>query len=70
MDNERLELHRAAAWDFLLNEVLISEESLNIVTDVAGYSYNTLELVLYSVTGYNDFTDYAEDNNIDMSNYL
>ena len=47
-------------WDCLVETVGVSEETLRIVTDVSGYSTDTLEAVLYSVTGYQDF-DQLED---------
>lgn len=47
-------------WDYLVETVGVSEETLRVVTDVSGYSTDTLEAVLYSVTGYQDF-DQLED---------
>ena len=47
-------------WDYLVDTVGVSEETLRIVTDVSGYSTDTMEAVLYSVTGYQDF-DQMED---------
>lgn len=47
-------------WDYLVETVGVSEETLQVVTDVSGYSTDTLEAVLYSVTGYQDF-DQMED---------
>lgn len=47
-------------WDALL-EMGVSEEALQIVTDVAGYSKQTLRGVLYSVEGTETFPDEEED---------
>lgn len=47
-------------WDCLVETVDVPEETLRIVTDVAGYSTDTLEAVLYSITGYCSF-DQLED---------
>ena len=49
-------------WDYLVDTVGISEETLRIVTDVSGYSTDTLEAVLYAVTGYRNFDQLEEDN--------
>ena len=49
-------------WDCLVETVDVSEETLRIVTDVAGYSAETLEAVLYSITGYQDFDQLDEED--------
>lgn len=41
-------------WNKLL-ELGVSEQTLQIVTDINGYSTETLEDVLYSHTGYRNF---------------
>ena len=41
-------------WDALL-DMGVSEETLQIVTDINGYSESTMCDILYAVTGYNDF---------------
>lgn len=50
----------AQAWDKLI-EMGVSEETLQVVTDICGYSLGTLEGVLYSVSGYEDFEQLEED---------
>lgn len=55
MMNEMTEM-----WDFLMNEVGVSEETLNVVTDINGYNMETLNDVLYSVTGYHSREQYEE----------
>ena len=42
----------AKYWDFLADRVGVSEETLRIVTNINGYSVDTLKDVLYVVTGY------------------
>ena len=42
-------------WDYLLEAVGVSEETLRVVTDINGYSEQTMCDILYSVTGYRDF---------------
>ncbi len=51
---------RDALWDFLLENELVSEETLKIVTTMNGYSLNTLESVLFAVTGYRSLSQYEE----------
>lgn len=42
-------------WDYLLEAVGVSEETLRVVTDINGYSEQTMCDILYAVTGYRDF---------------
>ena len=54
------------AWDKLVEEHGVSEEALKIVTSINGYSVDTLEDVLYVVSGYRFFEqleDEDEDDN-------
>ena len=48
-------------WDCLENCAGVSEETLRIVTDVAGYNDSTLDDVLYSMIGHRDFEDIPEE---------
>lgn len=41
-------------WDTLLN-IGVSEQTLQIVTDINGYNEQAMKDILYSITGYNDF---------------
>lgn len=54
-------LDKDAAWDLLL-ELGVSEQTLQIVTNIEGYSLETMESVLYAHTGYRAF-DQLEDEN-------
>lgn len=47
-------------WNKLL-EMGVSEQTLKICTDVAGYYYKTLEDILYSYSGYRSFDQLEED---------
>lgn len=47
-------------WEYLENNVGVSEETLRVVTDINGYSEETLLDILYAVTGYRNF-EQAED---------
>lgn len=42
-------------WDYLLENVGVSEETLQVVTDINGYNEQTMCDILYAVTGYRDF---------------
>lgn len=46
-------------WDYLL-EIGVSEQTLQVVTDINGYSEQTMCDILYSVSGYRYF-DQIED---------
>ena len=41
-------------WDTLL-ELGVSEQTLQVVTDINGYNEKSMKDILYSVTGYNNF---------------
>lgn len=48
-------------WDYLIDNAIATEEELQLVTDVAGYSVRTLEAVIYARTGYNDLEQLEEE---------
>ena len=48
-------------WDTLIEEYGVSEETLQIVTDIIGYSEDALETVLYAVAGLNSFEEEEEE---------
>lgn len=57
-------------WDILLEEFGVSEETLRIVTDINGCSEETMEDILYTVSGYRSFDqagyyDELEDEEIE-----
>jgi hypothetical protein len=43
------------AWDYLMENVGVSEETLQVVTSINGYSLSVLEDVLYAVSGEREF---------------
>ena len=47
-------------WDLLVNYELASEESLKLVTCLNGYSLETMENVLYALTGYRSYDQFME----------
>lgn len=42
-------------WNYLEEIVGVSEQTLQVVTDINGYSEETMCDILYAVTGYRDF---------------
>ena len=51
---------KSAQWDSLL-ELGVSEQTLQIVTSINGYSSETLEDVLYAHCGYRSFDQLEEE---------
>lgn len=47
-------------WNAMLEEGIVSEETLQVITSINGYSVETLNDVLYAVTGYRDWEQYKE----------
>ena len=52
---------KAMKWDYLTSYGVASEDELQLVTDVSGYSHEVLDSVLYARTGYRDFDTWVED---------
>ena len=48
------------AWEYLVN-LGVLEETLKVVTAINGYSLETMEDVLYAVTGYRTFEQLEEE---------
>ena len=46
--------------DYLVDTVGVSEETVQVVTKINGYSEETMQDILYVVTGYKYFSDYIE----------
>ena len=49
-------------WDYLLDNGIVSEETLKVITSINGYNIATLNDVLYATTGYRDL-DQIEGSN-------
>ena len=47
-----------AAYEALIEAGVATEGELALVTNINGYSLETLEAVLYARTGYRDLVDY------------
>ena len=50
----------AKMWDWLEDVIGVSEQTLSVVTDINGYTMETLNDILYSVTGYRSRQQYEE----------
>lgn len=44
----------AKIWDYIVETGVATEEELRLVTDINGYSEETLNDVIYARTGYRD----------------
>lgn len=55
MNNEVKDL-----WDYLLDNGITSEETLQVVTNINGYNIDTLNDVLYATTGYRSLEQIEE----------
>lgn len=53
------------AWDYLIENGLASEETLQVVTSINGYSLDTLESVLYATAGYHKFSQMDDEDEED-----
>ena len=62
-DKDDLELDEDLMYAYLSDVLGVSEEALSLVTDIDGYSRETLNDILYAKTGYRSFKQYmqAED---------
>lgn len=48
-------LTKEQAWETLNEQFNVSDETLRIITDINGYKLETMEDVLFSVSGYRSF---------------
>lgn len=49
---------QSVIWDSIIEHGIATEEELQLVTDVAGYSVEVLNSVVYSRTGYNNIEQF------------
>lgn len=47
-------------YNYMIDYELVSEETLDIITSINGYDEETLNDVLYCVSGYHDIEQYLE----------
>lgn len=48
-------------WDRIVTAGIASEDTLNVITAINGYSVNTLNDVIYAVTGLRNWKQYKEE---------
>ena len=48
------------AWNILVDEFDVSEEALQLITNINGYSIETLNDVIYSIFGYRSLDQLLE----------
>jgi len=48
-------------WDLIVNYELATEQSLQLVTRLNGYTLETMEDVLYALTGYHSCDQFMEN---------
>jgi hypothetical protein len=48
-------------WDLLVNYELATEPTLQLVTRLSGYTLETMENVLYALTGYHSYEQFMEN---------
>ena len=53
-------MNKEQMWDYLKEVVGVSEETLQVVTNINGYSEETMCDILYVVTGYRSFDQLEE----------
>ena len=53
------ELHEI--WNLIINYGIATNEELHLVTDIMGYSIETLNAVIYARTSYRDIEQYLEE---------
>ena len=49
-------------YELIIEYGIASEETLNVITNINGYSIETLNDVIYCVTGYRNFNQLNEVN--------
>ena len=49
-------------WEYLMDACGVSEETLQVVTDINGYNEQSMLDILYSRTGYRNFEQHKQDN--------
>lgn len=56
-----MNMNKEQMWSYLEEVVGVSEETLQVVTDINGYSEQTMLDILYAVTGYRNFEQLEEE---------
>lgn len=48
-------------WDFIVDNGIVSEETLRVVTSINGYNETALNDIIYVQTGYRDMEQYQRE---------
>lgn len=56
-------------WSILEDEIGVSRETLDVVTSINGYNEDTMNDILYAVTGYRNFEQAQEEFGYDLRAY-
>lgn len=59
-----------AYWDFIIDNGIASEEALRLITNINGYSEDTLNDVLFCQTGNRSVEQYCDDNEIELPDFV
>lgn len=46
--------------NYLVDYEIVSQETINVITSINGYSEETINNILYATTGYRDMEQYLE----------
>jgi len=49
-------------WDYIIDSGIATEETLQVITNINGYSEETLNDVIYCVTGYRNIEQLDSDD--------
>jgi hypothetical protein len=52
-------------WDYIVDKNIASEEALTLITNINGYSVDTLNDVIYALTGYRSMEQLEGDDEED-----
>ena len=55
-------MEKEQLWDYLVEQGIATEEELELVTNINGYSVETLNDVIYARTGYHDVEQLEDEN--------
>lgn len=55
-----VKMDKFEAWDFLVVNNIATNDELELITDVAGFTFDTMCLVLDSKVGFRDFNQYKD----------
>lgn len=57
---DKIEQEYNKLWDLLVDNNIATEQELELVSDINGWSVKTLNDILYVRTGYRDFEQFKE----------